>query len=133
MTPHGRPRVLLVEDHALVRSRVSALLLPACEIVGTAEDGRTAIEAVRTLKPDVVVLDVSLPDITGLEVARHLTRDAPGVSIVFMSAYDDEEIKQAAKGAGGNGYVVKSHLSDLLDAVLRAAQQRSVRAGELES
>jgi DNA-binding NarL/FixJ family response regulator len=122
-----RPRVLLVEDHALIRSRVSELLLPACELVGTAEDGRTALEAIRTLTPDVVVLDVSLPDMSGLDVARQLSRDNPSVSIIFMSAYDDEEIKRAAAGAGGNGYIVKTRLSDLVDAVLGAANARQPR------
>ena len=131
--PGERPRVLLVEDHELIRNRVSALLLEACEIVGTAEDGRTALEAIRTLTPDVVVLDVSLPDMSGLDVARDLSRDDTGVSIVFLSAYDDEEIKRAAEGAGGNGYVVKSHLSDLVDTVLRAAAARGIRRAKLES
>jgi DNA-binding NarL/FixJ family response regulator len=121
-----RPRLVLVEDHALIISRVSALLLPACEIVATAADGRTALEAIRTFKPDVVVLDVSLPDMSGLDVARQLSRDHPSVAIIFMSAYDDEEIKRAAAGAGGNGYIVKSHISDLVDAVLRAADARQL-------
>jgi DNA-binding NarL/FixJ family response regulator len=121
MTAGERPRVLVVEDHALIRSRVSALLAQACEIVGTAEDGRTALSAVQSLTPDVVVLDVSLPDISGLDVARQLSRDAPGVSIVFMSAYDDDEIKRAAELAGGIAYVAKSRLTDLVEAVLRAA------------
>lgn len=133
MTAGERPRVLVVEDHALIRSRVSALLAQACEIVGTAEDGRTALSAVQSLTPDVVVLDVSLPDISGLDVARQLSRDAPGVSIVFMSAYDDDEIKRAAELAGGIAYVAKSRLTDLVEAVLRAAQQESWRVGELAS
>jgi DNA-binding NarL/FixJ family response regulator len=78
----------------------------------------------------VVVLDVSLPDMSGLEVATQVRRDDAAVSIVFLSAYDDEEIKRAAERAGGNAYVVKSHLSDLVDAVLCAAsaQDRSYRA-----
>jgi two-component system nitrate/nitrite response regulator NarL len=129
MTVGERPRVLLVEDHALIRDRVSELLLPACEIVGTAENGRAALEAVRTLRPDVVVLDVSLPDISGLDVAAQVRRDDAAVSIVFLSAYDDEEIKRAAERAGGNAYVVKSHLSDLVDAVLRAAMASSSSGG----
>jgi DNA-binding NarL/FixJ family response regulator len=124
MTPAERPRVLLVEDHALIRDRVSALLVPACEIIGTAENGRAALEAVRTLKPEVVVLDVSLPDMSGLDVAAHLRRDDAAVSIVFLSAYEDEEIKRAAERAGGDAYVVKSHLTELVDAVLRAAAER---------
>jgi two-component system nitrate/nitrite response regulator NarL len=129
MTVGERPRVLLVEDHALIRDRVFALLSPACEIIGTAENGRAALEAVRTLRPDVVVLDVSLPDISGLDVAAQVRRDDAAVSIVFLSAYDDEEIKRAAERAGGNAYVVKSHLSDLVDAVLRAAMASSSSGG----
>ena len=81
MTVGERPRILLVEDHALIRSRVSALLSPACEIIGTAENGRAALDAVRVLRPDVVVLDVSLPDMSGLDVAAHVRRDDALISI----------------------------------------------------
>jgi CheY-like chemotaxis protein len=124
MIPAGRPRVLLVEDHALIRSRVAAILAPACEIVGTAESGPAAIQMAGTLKPDVVVLDISLREMSGLEVAAHLRRAGDAIAIVFLSAYEDDELQRAAKAAGGNRYVVKSHLSDIATAVLEAFGER---------
>ena len=77
----------------------------------------------------MVVLDVSLPDMSGLDVAAHVRRDDAAVSIVFLSAYDDEEIKRAAEKAGGHAYVVKSQLSDLVDVVLRTAAAGSSSGG----
>jgi DNA-binding NarL/FixJ family response regulator len=118
MTPGERPRVVLVEDHALIRSRVAAVLASSCDVVGTAENGTSALREIAILDPDVVVLDVSLPDISGLDVAAQLRRAGNTVLVIFLSGYDDDELKRAALAAGGDRYVVKSDLSRIASEVL---------------
>lgn len=124
MTPGTRPRVLVVDDHALVRSRVTAILSQACDIVGVAEDGPTALRDIGVLHPDVVVIDVSLPDMNGLEVVARLRRAGNTVWVVFLSAYEDDDIRRAALAAGGDRYIVKSQLSEILAEVLGLAAER---------
>ena len=113
-----RPRVLVVDDHPLVRDRIAAGLSHVCDVVGSVGDGRAALAAVEALKPSVVVLDLSLPGMSGLDIATHLRQAGSRVRIVFLSAYDDDELERAALTAGGNAYVVKSRLQDLAAAVL---------------
>src|SRR5579862_3589279 len=91
----SQPRVLLVDDNPEILRLVAALLTPACLVVGTLTNGVEGLRVVRTLNPDVVVLDVSMPDITGFEVARRLRDDGCAVAIVFLSMHDDEDLIQA--------------------------------------
>ena len=130
MTPDHRPRVLLVEDHALIRSRVAAILASSCDVIGTAENGTAALREIPILDPDVVVLDVSLPDMSGLEVAARLRRAGSTVLVLFLSAYDDDELKRAAQAAGGDRYVVKSDLSQIATEVLALTAARPRVSGQ---
>lgn len=115
------PRVLLVDDNDAVLARAGEVLTPACVIAGKVHDGKTALEAAESLRPDVIVLDISMPEMTGFEVATHLRDAGSTVSFVFLTAYDDEAYVRAADGLGAAGYVLKSRLaSDLLPAVQRA-------------
>ena len=113
----GRSRVLVVDDHAGVRLRVAAALAETSDVVGAAEDGREALRAVKLLEPDVVILDLSMPVMSGLEVAARLRRDASAVRIVFYTAHGDEEFRQAARNVGASAYVLKPHLDELAWAV----------------
>jgi DNA-binding NarL/FixJ family response regulator len=125
MTSVDHPRVLLVDDNETILERASATLSRACEIVGTVKDGPAALEAVRALRPDVIVLDISMPGMSGLEVAGRLRREGSIVPIVFLTIHDDEELVQAAQAAGGIGYVSKTMLpSDLIVAVNEARAGR---------
>jgi DNA-binding NarL/FixJ family response regulator len=117
-------RVLLVDDNEAMLARAAAVLASACEIVGTVNDGQAALAAAEALDPDVIVLDISMPGMSGLEVAARLRRSGSRAELVFLTVHDEEEFVLAAKAAGGKGYVVKGRLvSDLLAAV------REVRAG----
>src|SRR5262245_22479197 len=117
-----QPRVLLVDDNQAILDRASIVLSQACEIVGRAKDGPTALEAARKLCPDVIVLDISMPGMGGLEVADRLRLARSTAAIVFLTIHDDEEIVRAAKAAGGLAYVLKPRLaSDLLPATLEAS------------
>jgi DNA-binding NarL/FixJ family response regulator len=119
-----RTRVLVVDDNEAMLSRAAAVLTPGCVVVGSAKDGQSAIEAAVALQPDVIVLDISMPGMTGLEVAQRLHELGSTAALVFLTVHDDQEVIFAAQAAGGIGYVVKPRLvSDLLTAV------REARAG----
>ena len=121
MKSDDRPLVLLVDDNDFILQRATAALSKSCEIVGTSKDGPSAIEAIDALRPDVVVLDVSMQGMSGLEVATRLRATGSTVPIVFLTVHDEEEFVRAARANGGIGYVVKPRLtSDLLTAVMEA-------------
>jgi DNA-binding NarL/FixJ family response regulator len=110
-----------VDDNPAMLARAAAVLQPACEVVGTAGDGPTALAVACALRPDVVVLDISMPGMTGLEVAGKLRGAGNGAAVVFLTVHDEEEIVTAARAAGATGYVVKPRLCcDLLKAVTQA-------------
>jgi DNA-binding NarL/FixJ family response regulator len=119
------PRVLLVDDNETMLVRAANVLKAGCVVVGTVKDGRTALEAARTLRPDVIVLDISMPGMTGLEVADCLRKAGSTAAVVFLTVHEEEEFIVAAKAAGGIGYVVKPRLScDLMLAVKDARAGR---------
>lgn len=119
-------RVLLVDDSPELLTIAGAALAPVCVIVGTAMDGRSALAAASTLRPDVIVLDISMPGMSGLEVAAALCAQKSTAAIVFLTIHDDAQIVEAAMQSGGTGYVLKRRLSsDLLEAVQEARAGRS--------
>lgn len=119
-------RVLLVDDSDAMLARATSVLSRDCVIVGAVKDGVTALDAAKTLRPDVIVLDISIPGMTGLEVAACLRQEGITAAVVFLTVHDDEEFVQAARTAGGMGYVVKLRLaSDLTVAVQEARAGRT--------
>ncbi len=129
-----QPRVLLVDDNQAILDRAKAVLSPACAIVGAVKDGPAALEAAVTLRPDVIVLDISMPGMGGLEVASRLKAARSTAAIVFLTVYYDEEIVRAAKAAGGTAYVLKPRLaSDLLAATLEANVGRRFLSADVSS
>jgi DNA-binding NarL/FixJ family response regulator len=125
MTATDHPRVLLVDDSEVMLERATATLSRDCEVIGAVKDGPSALEAARRLKPDVIVLDISMPGMNGLEVAGRLRRAGSTVPIVFLTIHDDDELVEATQAAGGIGYVVKTLLpSDLVVAVNEACAGR---------
>jgi len=125
MTTTDHARVLLVDDNQEILDRAAAILSSACAVVGAVKDGPSALEAVKALRPDVVVLDISMPGMSGLEVAGRLRRAGSTVPIVFLTIHDDEELVEAAQAAGGIGYVAKTMLPfDLPFAVNEACAGR---------
>jgi DNA-binding NarL/FixJ family response regulator len=118
-------RVLLVDDNEAMLARSTTALNCCCMVVGSAKDGFTALEAARTLKPDVIVLDISMPGMNGLEVASRLREAGSTAAVVFLTVHNDEDFILAAKAAGAIGYVVKPRLfSDLTVAVQEARAGR---------
>jgi DNA-binding NarL/FixJ family response regulator len=124
-TSSDRVRVLVVDDNQAILARATAVLSPSCTVIGTATDGATAIEAARDLRPDVIVLDISMPGMTGLEVAHELRKARSKAAVVFLTVHNEAELIEAARAAGGIGYVLKARLaSDLMTAVQEARSGR---------
>ncbi len=116
-----RIRVLLADDHEAMLDRVAGLLATECNVVGTATDGQQALDAVRELKPDVLVLDISMPVMNGIETARRLTEAGSETRIVFLTVHDDPGFAREALEAGALGYVIKQHIASDLVAAIRKA------------
>jgi DNA-binding NarL/FixJ family response regulator len=106
----GTIRVLLADDHELVRKGIIALLqsVPDIEIVGEAEDGAEAIRKVEELHPDVVVLDLSMPRLSGVDATRAISRKQPDTAVLILTMHEDEEYLVQILKLGAKGYVVKS-------------------------
>ena len=116
-------RLLLVDDHAVVRSGLRMLLEgePDVEIVGEAGPAAEALEAVRTLKPDVILMDISLPDLSGIEAASQIKRISPSAAIVALTIHEGEEYFFKMLEAGASGYVPKRAAPEELLTAIRAA------------
>ncbi len=113
-----RIRVLLAEDHEAMLDQVARLLATECDVVGTATDGQQALDAARELKPDVVVLDISMPVMNGIETAHRLKEAGAEARIVFLTVHDDPDYTREALEAGALGYVIKPRIaSDLIAAI----------------
>ena len=114
-------RILIVDDHEIVREGIRTLLnrsRPEWEIVGEAVNGQLAIEAVKNLKPDVVILDVTMPVMSGLEAAPRIVALSTGTRILIFTMHQSETFVSEVRSAGAQGYVVKSQASrDLILAI----------------
>jgi len=119
MEDHGRIRVLLADDHRILREALRSVLATECEVVGEAADGEQAVGFAARLKPQVVVMDIGMPGIGGLAAARRISKEAPLSKVLMLSQYEDEEYVLEALGeAGAAGYVVKTDAAaELLSAV----------------
>jgi two-component system response regulator NreC len=113
-------KILLVDDHAIMRDGIKALLsiYDDIEVVGEASEGREAIEMARELNPDVVVMDISMPGMDGLEVTRRLTKRNPGMKVIILTQHDNREYILSTIKVGAAGYIPKKALgADLISAI----------------
>jgi DNA-binding NarL/FixJ family response regulator len=100
-------RVLLADDHSLVAAGMRSMLEPSYEVVGTAENGRTMLQLAERLKPDVILMDISMPELNGIEAARQLRIITPKAKVIFVTMHTDATFVREALRAGGSGYVSK--------------------------
>ena len=115
-------RVVVVDDHALLRDGTRQILEahPDMQVVGEASSGEVALALVNQLHPDVVLMDIALPEMNGIAVTRALTRDHPDVRVLMVSAYDEDEYIRSALEAGASGYLSKTAPGDELVQAVRA-------------
>lgn len=117
-----RPRIFLADDHALLLEAFSKLLESKYEVVGTATDGRKMLTLVTKLKPDVVLMDIAMPNLNGFDAGEKLKKILPEIKLVFLTVNEDPEMVNEAFRIGANGYLLKdsaaSELFQAIDAVL---------------
>ena len=122
----SRIRVLIADDHALLLGAFERLLAAEFDVVGQAPDGRAAVAAAERLKPDVVVMDMSMPLLNGLDAARQIKRKLPDVKVVFVTMNEDSDLAAEAFRSGASGYLLKrSAASELSTAIREVTQGRS--------
>jgi DNA-binding NarL/FixJ family response regulator len=117
----SRPRILLADDHPGVLEHAQRILASDYEVVGQVNDGRSAVDAAIELRPDLVVLDIMMPELDGFDAARELRRRGSSAKVVFLTVQQNQEYVSAALESGGVAYVLKSRMySDLIQAVREA-------------
>jgi DNA-binding NarL/FixJ family response regulator len=118
-----RPRVLLADDHQMLLDALKGVLEPRCEVVGTASDGRALLEAAGNLQPDIIVLDIAMPRLNGLDAARKLKTSMPRAKLIFMTMNEEPDLVGEAFRAGASGFLLKQaaafELTDAIDKVLK--------------
>jgi len=122
----ARPRVVIADDHPQLVNQVAAFVRPEFDVVATAHNGMAALDCIRRLDPDLVLVDLYMPGMNGLEVVRALKASGGRASVVVLSGYNDHELAKAAIAAGAMAFVTKSRLVDDLLPAMRGAVQGSV-------
>lgn len=117
----ARARILLADDHKEMRDRVAGLLATEFEVVGAVADGGALLEAALKMKPDICVLDISMPILSGIEAATRLKEKGSTAKMIFLTVHEDPDFVQAALETGALGYVVKSRMASDLRAAIKGA------------
>lgn len=126
-------RILIADDHDVVREGVRAILKKRSDwvVCGEAANGQEAVAQIETLQPDVVILDITMPKMSGLDVAKKVTLGVPHSRVVMFTMHDSETVEQAVKGSGAHGLVLKVHAArDLVKAVDAVAEGGTFFASE---
>jgi len=118
-------RILLADDHALVRAGIRSLLekIPGVEVAGEASNGREAIELIRGQRPDLVLMDIAMRELGGLEALPRITKDFPSVKVIILSAHSNEEYVIRALRSGAAGYMLKDAAAEELELAINAVTQ----------
>jgi DNA-binding NarL/FixJ family response regulator len=114
-----RPRVILADDHPMMLEGLRKLLEPSCEVVGRVTDGRALLTAVERLRPDLVVTDIAMPHLDGLEATRRLRAAHPGVRVLILSIHTEHSWVNAAFEAGASGYLTKTSAPEEIERAVR--------------
>lgn len=118
---NGKVKVLLVDDHLPLRDEIAKIIKrdESFEVIGVASNGRESIEKARSLHPDMIVMDVVMPEMNGIEAAKLILDKSPDIRILVLSNYTGKRLIQAAMDVGANGYVRKDHAAEDLIPALR--------------
>jgi DNA-binding NarL/FixJ family response regulator len=129
-----RPRVLLADDHQMLADALKGVVEPRCEVVGIVSDGRALLEAAGRLQPDIVVLDIGMPQLNGLDAGRQLKHALPNVKLIFMTMLVDPYLVGEAFRAGASAFLLKeaaaSELTQAIDQVLKSSTYVTPRAAD---
>jgi len=121
-----RPRVLIADDHGIVAAGIRALLESTCDVIGIVSDGRELLAKAPTLNPDIIVLDIGMPLLNGLDAAEELKKSRPAIKFVFLTMQDDANLAAAVLKLGEVGYVLKhAAASELMTAVSQVLEGKS--------
>jgi DNA-binding NarL/FixJ family response regulator len=116
-----RPRILIADDHRILAEGLRSLLEPEFELIGIVEDGRALLDSVEKLKPDVLVADISMPLLNGIEAVRQIRKTNEDIKVIFLTMHDDVAYAAGALEAGALGYVLKHSAPSELTAAIRSA------------
>lgn len=129
-----RPRVLLADDHQMLAEALKSVVEPRCEVVGTVSDGRALLEAATRLQPDIVVLDIGMPQLNGLDAGRQLKQALPNTKLIFMTMLEDPYLVGEAYRAGASAFLLKeaavSELTEAIDRVVKGGTYTTPSAAE---
>ncbi|MBZ5497834.1 MAG: response regulator transcription factor [Acidobacteriia bacterium] len=114
-----RPRLLLADDHTLMLEGIRLMLEPEFELVGSVEDGQSLLVAAKTLKPDIILLDISMPALNGIDAAHRLRKLLPSAKLIFLTMHADSDYVAAAFRAGAMGYLLKRAAASELKIAIR--------------
>jgi DNA-binding NarL/FixJ family response regulator len=121
-----RPRVLLADDHGLLLEAFEKLLESQCEVVGKVSNGRELLTVAPELQPDVIVLDISMPQLNGLDAGRHLKKVLPDAKLIYLTVHEDRDLAEECMRIGASGYLLKgSAASELFEAIRCAVEGES--------
>ena len=118
-----KPRVLMADDHSLILAGLRKLVEGECEVVGTVEDGRALVEAAQKLRPDLILLDISMPLLNGLEAARQLHTLVPDSKLIFLTMHASPAYATEAFQAGASGYLLKHSAAEELSQAIKSVLQ----------
>ena len=125
-TSTGRTRILVADDHVIITDGLKGILQPAYQIIGAVADGRALVDAARELKPDVIVADISMPLLNGLDAMIEIKKESPRVKVVLLTAMPDVTVATRALRSGASGYVLKASAGDeLVSAIGEALEGRT--------
>lgn len=121
--PTKKPRLLMADDHPIMLAGLRKLVEDMCEVVGTVQDGRALVEAAERLRPDLILLDISMPLLNGMDAARQIKKSVPDAKLIFLTMHASPVFATEALQAGASGYLLKqsaaSELSHAIDTVLQ--------------
>ena len=120
----NRPQVLLADDHTLLLEAFQKLLIDECDVVGAVSDGRALVAAVATLRPDVVVVDVTMPLLNGIDATRQIKQAQPETRIIILTMNEDPDLAAEAFRAGASGYLLKRSAASELGTAIREVMKR---------
>jgi DNA-binding NarL/FixJ family response regulator len=129
-----RPRVLLADDHQMLAGALRLVLEPHYEVVGTVSDGRALLEAAARLQPDIVVLDISMPQLNGLDAGRRLKHAWPKIKLIYLTMHEDPDLVGESFRAGGSAFLLKeaavSELTEAIEQVLKGGSYVTASAAQ---